>query len=138
VATIYATLLTTGAEILLLVFATPMTAIFAHDPLLLAEATFALRVAMLAQFLVGAQFMWMTALQGMRRGGEALALSLLRQLIVLIPAIIILSHFFGLKGIWVSMPVSDAIAFGITFAWILAVRRKVGVVSPQAPATPAL
>jgi Na+-driven multidrug efflux pump len=104
---------------------------------LLAEATYALRVAMLAQFLIGSQFIWMTALQGMRRGSEALVLSLMRQLVVLVPAIIILSHFFKLKGVWAAMPVADTIAFCITFAWILAVRRKVGVTSPQVPPAPA-
>jgi len=41
-------------------------------------------------------------------------LTLLRQLIVLIPMVIILPLFFGLNGIWYAVPMSDGISTMLT------------------------
>ncbi len=42
-------------------------------------------------------------------------MSLLRQIIIMIPSLFILSHFFGLNGIWYAAPVSDVLAIIFTF-----------------------
>jgi putative MATE family efflux protein len=131
IASFYATAVTATTEILLLLLAVPLASLFAKDPVLLAEATMAIRISTLAFFLVGPQFMWITALQGMKRGGEAMALSLLRQLVFILPLLALFSHYFGLAGIWASGPAADTLAFVVTFAWILSVRRKLGAKSPE-------
>ncbi|MDP4203471.1 MAG: MATE family efflux transporter, partial [Bacteroidota bacterium] len=46
----------------------------------------------------------------------AIFLSLLRQVLVMIPALFILPRLFGLYGIWAAGPTSDLIASIITFA----------------------
>jgi Na+-driven multidrug efflux pump len=43
-----------------------------------------------------------------------LFLALLRQGILFIPMILILSYFFGENGVWISFPLSDLIATLIT------------------------
>ncbi|MGL5124110.1 MAG: MATE family efflux transporter [Fusobacteriaceae bacterium] len=48
------------------------------------------------------------------KGKEAMFLSLLRQVILLVPLIIILSNIYGLDGVWVSQPICDIIAAIIT------------------------
>ena len=45
---------------------------------------------------------------------ESSFLNLLRQCILLIPLIFILSSFFGLYGVFVAVPISDMLAFIIT------------------------
>lgn len=42
-------------------------------------------------------------------------MSLLRQIIIMIPSLFILSHFFGLNGIWYAAPVSDILSITVTF-----------------------
>ena len=42
--------------------------------------------------------------------GKAIFLSLTRQMLILLPCLLILPHYFGAKGVWYSMPVSDALA----------------------------
>lgn len=138
IATVYATVVTTTVEVLLLALAAPLASLFAKDPVLLSEATLAIRISILAFFLVGPQFMWITALQGMKRGGEAMALSLMRQLIFILPLLAVFSHFFGLTGIWASNPVADTLAFIITFIWIMRVRRTLQPQPLPAPPAPAV
>jgi Na+-driven multidrug efflux pump len=45
-------------------------------------------------------------------------ISLLRQVIVLIPILLILPSFWGITGVWVSAPISDVIAGIISFAFL--------------------
>jgi Na+-driven multidrug efflux pump len=52
--------------------------------------------------------------QAVRKPVHSILLSLSRQAIILVPALIILPKFFGLDGILYAGPVSDLIAFVIT------------------------
>lgn len=50
---------------------------------------------------------------------KAMFLSLLRQIILLIPLITILPKYLGLKGVWLSQPVSDVLAGIITLCFLV-------------------
>lgn len=50
---------------------------------------------------------------------KAMFLSLLRQIILLIPLITILPKFLELNGVWLAQPVSDFLAFVITLGFII-------------------
>ena len=65
-------------------------------------------------FLAGVQIVCSSYFQAVGKPKPALFLSLLRQVVLLIPLVIILPRFFQLNGIWFSGPVSDSLAFGIT------------------------
>lgn len=54
-------------------------------------------------------------IQSIGKAKQAMILSLLRQVIILIPIIIILSRYMGLDGVWYAQPVSDFIAIVITW-----------------------
>ena len=41
---------------------------------------------------------------------KSIFMSLCRQLLFLIPMLLILPEFFGTKGVWISIPVSDGIS----------------------------
>lgn len=45
-------------------------------------------------------------------------LSLSRQVLLLIPAVIILSHFFGLNGVWAALPTADIGSSILTAFWL--------------------
>ena len=52
--------------------------------------------------------------QSIGKAKISMFLSLLRQVILLIPAILILPRFLQLKGVWLAQPISDFIATAIT------------------------
>ncbi len=63
--------------------------------------------------------MFITTFQGLSKGWTAIFLTLARELIFFIPAILILPRYLGLNGVWLSIPIADvsgtAIAgFGFT------------------------
>lgn len=66
-----------------------------------------LRICLLALPLVGFQVVTGNFFQSMGNAKIAVILTLLRQVIILIPLLFILPNFFGLHGIWLAMPFSD-------------------------------
>jgi len=66
-----------------------------------------LRLALLALPVVGFQVVTGNFFQSMGNAKIAVLLTLLRQVIILIPLLFILPLHFGLQGIWLSMPISD-------------------------------
>lgn len=69
------------------------------------------RIAVSAMPLVGFQIVSSSFFQSIGFAAKSLIQSLSRQLIFLIPGIIILPRYFGLDGLWIAMPVSDVFAF---------------------------
>lgn len=77
------------------------------DPGLLGFGRDGLRLGMLALPFVGFQVVAGNFFQSMGKAKIAVLLTLLRQVIILIPLLFILPNHFGLNGIWISMPISD-------------------------------
>ncbi len=74
----------------------------------------ALRIWFICLPFVGCQTMCANFFQAVGKVKESSFLNLLRQCILLIPLIFILSSFFGLYGVFVAVPISDMLAFIIT------------------------
>ena len=55
---------------------------------------------------------------------RAIFLSLTRQLIFLIPMLLILPNFLGIVGVWVSMPAADAAAVIVAFVMLMRYKKK--------------
>jgi Na+-driven multidrug efflux pump len=51
-------------------------------------------------------------------------LTLSRQVLVLLPLVIVLPRFWGVNGVWLSFPVADAISFLVTLVFVLAALNK--------------
>ncbi|MDP3434028.1 MAG: MATE family efflux transporter [Bacteroidota bacterium] len=77
------------------------------DPGLLSFGRDGLRLGMLALPFIGFQVVAGNFFQSMGNAKIAVLLTLLRQVIILIPLLFILPNHFGLNGIWISMPISD-------------------------------
>jgi Na+-driven multidrug efflux pump len=57
--------------------------------------------------------------QAIGKARDALIITYARPLLFFIPLLLILPNFFGLQGVLVASPVTDAITFITTGAWIL-------------------
>jgi putative MATE family efflux protein len=69
-----------------------------------------LRIIILAWPLVGFQVVAGHFFQSVGKAKIAMILTLLRQVIVLLPLLLVMPGWFGLNGIWAAFPVSDAVS----------------------------
>ncbi len=69
--------------------------------------------------LVGFQIVCAGYFQAVGKPAQAMFLTLSRQVLLLIPAVLILPHFFGLDGVWMSLPVADLGSSVLTGACLL-------------------
>lgn len=65
--------------------------------------------------------------QALGFGKQSLILSLLRQVLLLIPAIFILSHFFGIIGVWWSFPIAEISSAIVTGIMLWHDRNRLGI-----------
>lgn len=77
------------------------------DPQLLELGKQGLRLSLIALPIVGFQVVAGNFFQSIGKANIATLLTLLRQVIVLIPLLFVLPNFLQLNGIWISMPISD-------------------------------
>lgn len=83
---------------------------FVSDAPLVEFTGHALSTALICFWMVGFQIVATTYFQSIGKVGTSIFLSLVRQVIFLLPLLMILPRFFGLDGIWYTFPVSDALA----------------------------
>lgn len=84
--------------------------IFTTDQGLISRAAEGFRIVVLVFPIVGFQMVTSNFFQSIGMANKAIFLSLTRQLLFLLPCLIILPRFMGAAGIWWSMPISDLIA----------------------------
>ena len=65
--------------------------------------------------IIGFQMVTSNFFQSIGMAGKSIFLSLSRQVLVLIPLLLVLPAFYKEKGIWYSMPISDLVASFIAF-----------------------
>ncbi len=108
----YAIYLATGIWVIgfcISVFAaTPVARAFTDDEELLREAAHALKVINLVVPFIGFQMVATGFFQSIGKAGTSIFLSLTRQLLFLVPALLILPRHFGIEGVWYSIPLADA------------------------------
>ena len=107
---IYATCFTTLAFLLGLLCPRVLVSIFTSDAEMIDIAAHGLTITVLVFPIVGFQMVTSNFFQSIGMASKAIFLSLTRQLLILVPALLILPNFFGLSGVWYSMPLSDLIS----------------------------
>jgi putative MATE family efflux protein len=85
--------------------------VFTNDESLTELSVFGLQVSMAAFPVIGYQIVTSNFFQSIGMAGKAILLSLTRQVIFLIPLLIILPHLWGVTGVWAAQSVSDFLAF---------------------------
>ncbi|RHU31147.1 MULTISPECIES: MATE family efflux transporter [Parabacteroides] len=95
-------------------FPTLIVNMFTTDDELVKAAVFGLHIVFAVFPIVGFQMVATNFFLSIGMSKKAIFLSLTRQLLFLIPCLIILPRFFGTLGVWISMPVADTIATVVT------------------------
>ena len=100
-----------------------------QDQALLALGTHAIRISTMMLPLVGFQIVSASYFQAIGKPKEAMLLMLSRQVLLLIPAALILPLFFGLDGVWAALPTSDFGASLLTGICLLVELRQLKAMS---------
>ena len=91
-------------------FPRTLVMMFTSDENLIEVAAKGLRISFMFYPIVGFQMVTSNFFRSIGYAGTSIFLSLTRQLVFLLPLLFILPHFFGLGGIWASMPAADLIS----------------------------
>lgn len=120
----YATAVTSFGFLVGMLIPDLVVSIFTTDEELIALSARGLRITVLFFPIIGFQMVTSNFFQSIGMAGKAIFLSLTRQVLILIPCLLILPRFYGAAGVWYSMPVSDALASLIALVMLLAQFRK--------------
>jgi Na+-driven multidrug efflux pump len=108
-------------------FPASLVRLFSRDSAeLLSIGVTAIRLVLMTLPIVGFQIVAASYFQAVGKPRQAMLLMLSRQVLLLIPAILILPRFFGLLGIYYAVPLADLGSALLTGAWLALELRKLG------------
>lgn len=103
---------------------------FTVDKELIAATGNGLHISTLVFWFVGFQIISTALFQSIGMAGKSIFLSLIRQVIFLIPLLILLPRAFGLNGVWASFPSSDLAATVVTLIMVFYQLRRLSRLNP--------
>jgi len=106
------------AFLLVVTFPGMLMKIFTEDPVLIDMGVPALRIMFALTATVGMQMVTGGVFQALGKAREAFVMSMARQILFLIPMLILLPLHFGLNGIWLAFPVADIFSFALAI-WLI-------------------
>ncbi|WP_048139829.1 MATE family efflux transporter [Methanosarcina horonobensis] len=104
------TLFSLPGFLIMFLFPAPIIHIFSSDPELTAVGTDAMWIVVLVLPFIGFQLVGTTVFQALGKPRPAFILSLARQLLFLLPLVLVLPRCYGLDGVWAAFPISDFLA----------------------------
>lgn len=114
-ATIASTIGLTIGWVVVQLYPEPIVSMFNRDSELLNISVDGIRKYLFMMPLIGMSMIGSNYIQSIGNAKQSMFLGLLRQVILLVPMMLILPKFLGLDGVWFSQPVADVISFIITF-----------------------
>ena len=78
----------------------------------------AITICVLAFPLIGSQIIIGNFFQAIGKARLAIFLSLTRQMLFLLPFLLVLPRFWGQDGVWASLPLADVLSFIVTLLFI--------------------
>ena len=99
------------------IFADGLMSIFTTDKQMIEIGATALIIGLCTFPFVGSQMVAVSFFQTIRRPRASMIISLTRQLLFLIPMLVILPHLIGVTGVWWSMALADVAS--VTISWIM-------------------
>lgn len=111
---IAATAVTTTGFLIAEIFPRECARLFTSDDQLLDMSAHGMRIVMFTFPIIGYQMVVTNFFQSIGRASVSIFLSLSRQMLFLLPMLIILPPIMGADGVWLSMPVSDTVASVVT------------------------
>jgi len=77
--------------------------------------------------IIGFQIVSSNYFQAVGKPKQAAILSLSRQVLFLIPALLILPRYFELNGVWMATPIADALSSIVTGIWVMFEMKNLGL-----------
>ncbi|MDR1500009.1 MAG: MATE family efflux transporter [Tannerellaceae bacterium] len=112
-------------------FPSQILRLFTADAVLMREAVYGLHIVFAVFPVVGFQMVATNFFLSIGKSRQSIFLSLTRQLLFLVPCLIVLPRFFGIAGVWISLPVADLTATVLTTFMIASQFRKLSRISPE-------
>ena len=112
------TAFTTAGFLACMFFSHGIAALFTDDAQLISLAAGGLKIVILAFPLIGSQIVIGNFFQAIGKARLAIFLSLTRQMLFLLPFLLILPGFWGQTGVWASMPLADVLSSIVTLWFI--------------------
>ena len=110
-----ATCITTFCFLMAQIFPKYIAMVFTDNDEMINLTAYGMRLLMLIFPLIGFQIVASNFFQSVGKAKISVILALSRQVIFLIPGLIILPHFFGLFGVWVALPIGDFLSVSLAF-----------------------
>jgi len=92
----------------------PIVSMFNSDANLVSISVDGIRKYLSMMPLIGVSMIGSNYFQAIGKAKQAMFLSLLRQVILLVPMMLILPRILGLNGVWFAQPIADFISFVVT------------------------
>ena len=105
--------------IIVQVFPEPIVGMFNSDAELVGISVDGIRKYLSMMPLIGVSMIGSNYIQSIGKAKQAMFLSLLRQVILLVPMMLILPNFLGINGVWFAQPIADVISFVVTLVLII-------------------
>ena len=118
------TVVTTSGFMLGEFFSEEVARMFTADEELIQLSSEAMRIVMVTFPIIGVQMVITNFFQSIGMPKKSIFLSLSRQMLFLVPCLIILPKYFGVDGVWYSMPISDSISVVTAVVLIIIQIRK--------------
>jgi putative MATE family efflux protein len=109
-----------------------------RDQAMITFGSYAMRIYLLGLPVIVVQSIGSGFFQAIGKARDALIITYARPLLFFIPLLLILPNFFGLQGVLVASPVTDAITFITTGVWILIELRMLNKRNQERPAPSAV
>ena len=97
--------------------------LFTSDAKMIEIASRGFTIAVATFPIVGIGMVASNFFQSIGMAGKAIFLSLSRQVLFLIPCLIVVPLFFGIEGVWMALPISDAVSSVVATVLILGLMR---------------
>lgn len=101
-----------------------ISTLFATDETLIAISTTGFRISFMFFAVIGGQIVIQNFFQSIGKPMISIFLSLTRQLLFLIPTLLIFPKIWGVKGVWTSLAVSDMLAFIVAIITLIVILRR--------------
>jgi putative MATE family efflux protein len=106
------------------IFPDLMVKLFTSNPELIAESVYGMRLVFIVFPLIGFQMVASNFFVSIGMSRQAIFLSMTRQVLFLIPCLLIFPRFWGTLGIWISLPISDFVSTVVTAVLLIRQFRK--------------
>lgn len=148
-AMVFSTVIATVASLFIYFVPEGLVAVFNQSEELVRFGSHAMVIFLLFTPLIGFQIIGAGFFQALGKAKQSIFISLTRQILILIPALLILPRFLGLQGVLISGPISDFCSAVISVAFVIiglkrmrkemnqkvAHEQPVGVTGSQKPTT---